>query len=205
MDRFKEQKGPPPDFDGGDEDRSVGEVDGGDHTPFAGGKVRRKASRYREHRGDYLHVSSRPGLMRILEKQGDTSILFADKVLKFTGSGKMKRRIFILTDFAIYLIDPETEAMTRRIALAAVEKVCLSKLSDNFFAIIIPTEYDLFMASTRKTELVQVMVDVTKSASDYDLEVLLSNRFEYNASASLVKEVSFEESQGGIKTKFLWK
>ena len=107
---------------------------------------------------------------------GDTSILFADKVLKFTGSGKMKRRIFILTDFAIYLIDPETEAMTRRIALSSVEKMCLSKLSDNFFAIIIPTEYDLFMASTRKTELVQVMVDVTKSASDYELEVLLSNR-----------------------------
>ncbi|EOA13991.1 hypothetical protein CARUB_v10027123mg [Capsella rubella] len=213
MDRSKVQRrpkydgdeSPPPDFDGGDEDHGAVEVSGGDQTPFAGGKVRRKASRYREHRGDYLHVSSRPGLMRILEKQGDTSILFADKVLKFTGSGKMKRRIFILTDFAIYLIDPETEAMTRRIALAAVEKMCLSKLSDNFFAIIIPTEYDLFMASTRKTELVQVMVDVTKSASDYELEVLLSNRFEYNASASLVKEVSFEESEGGIKTKFLWK
>ncbi|CAH8324710.1 unnamed protein product [Eruca vesicaria subsp. sativa] len=136
---------------------------------------------------------------------GDTSIRFADKVLKFTGSGKMKRRIFILTDFAIYLIDPETEGMTRRIGLAAVEKVCLSKLSDNFFAVIIPTEYDLFMASTRKTELVQVMVDVTKTASDYDLEVLLSNRFEYNASASLVKEVSFEESEEGIKTRFKWK
>jgi hypothetical protein len=61
------------------------------------------------------------------------------------------------------------------------------------------------MASTRKTELVQVMVDVTKSASDYDLELLLSNRFEYNASASLVKEVSFEEAEGGIKTRFKWK
>lgn len=78
MDRLKEQRRPkydgdessPIDFGGGDEDRSAGEVDGGDQTPFAGGKVRRKASRYREHRGDYLHVSSRPGLMRILEKQG---------------------------------------------------------------------------------------------------------------------------------------
>lgn len=200
MDRFKErpryddgEESPPPDSDGGDEDGLTPE-------PFAGAKIRRKASRYREHRGDYLHVSTRPGLMKILEKQGfdspppppaksdlflmincssnvgDTSIRFADKVLKFTGSGKMKRRIFILTDFAIYLIDPESEAMTRRIGLAAVEKVCLSKLSDNFFAVIIPTEYDLLMASTRKTELVQVMVDVTKSASDYELEVLLSNR-----------------------------
>ncbi|CAN8244464.1 unnamed protein product [Cochlearia groenlandica] len=204
--KFDGEESPPPYSDAGDESNVAEEESvGGAQEPFAGGKVRRKASRYREHRGDYLHVSSRPGLMRILEKQGDRSVLFADKVLKFTGSGKMKRRIFILTDFAIYLIDPETEAMTRRIALAAVEKMCLSKLSDNFFAIIIPTEYDLFMASTRKTELVQVMIDVTKSASDYELEVVLSNRFEYNASASLVKEVSFEEAEGGIKTSFLWK
>lgn len=78
MDRFKEQRrpkfdgeeSPPADVDGGDEDHGVAEEDGGTPEPFAGGKVRRKASRYREHRGDYLHVSSRPGLMRILEKQG---------------------------------------------------------------------------------------------------------------------------------------
>lgn len=74
MDRFKEPKfdddSSPPGVDGGDEDRSLREEDGGTPEPFAGAKVRRKASRYREHRGDYLHVSSRPGLMRILEKQG---------------------------------------------------------------------------------------------------------------------------------------
>lgn len=75
MDRLKDQRrprydgeeSPPPEFDDGDEE-------GGTPGPFAGGKIRRKASRYREHRGDYLHVSSRPGLMKILEKQG--SIFF---------------------------------------------------------------------------------------------------------------------------------
>lgn len=107
---------------------------------------------------------------------GDRKVLFADKVIKFTGSGKMKRRILLVTDFAIYIADPETDALKRRIALAAVEKLCLSELSDNFFAIIIPTEYDLLMASTRKTEIVTVLVDATKSASDYELEVALSNR-----------------------------
>ena len=107
---------------------------------------------------------------------GDKHVLFADKVLKFTSSGKMKRRILMITDFAIYIVDPDTNALKRRIALAAVDKMCLSELSDNFFAIIIPTEYDLLMASTRKTEIVTVLVEATKSASDYELEVVFSNR-----------------------------
>lgn len=96
--------------------------------------------------------------------------------MKFTGSGKMKRRLLLITDFAIYIMDPETESLKRRVALAAVETLCLSELSDNFFAVIIPTEYDLLMASTRKTEIVTVLVNATKSASDFELEVSLSNR-----------------------------
>lgn len=103
-------------------------------------------------------------------------MLFADKVLKFTVSGKMKPRLLVITEFAIYIVDPDTDSLKRRIALAAVEKICLSELSDNFFSIIIPTEYDLLMASTRKKEIVNVLVGATKSASDYALEVSLSNR-----------------------------
>ncbi|KAK3219680.1 hypothetical protein Dsin_013650 [Dipteronia sinensis] len=163
--------------------------------PFMGMKVRRKASLHRDYKGDYLDVPSRPYLMKILQKQGDNQVLFADKVLKFTGSGKMKRRILLITDFAIYLVDPETDSLKRRIALAAVEKMCLSELCDNFFAIIIPTEYDLLMASTRKTEIVTVLVEATKGASE-ELEVAFSNSFEYHAAAELVKEVQFEEVEG---------
>lgn len=113
----------------------------------------------------------------------------------------MKHRILLITDFALYIIDPETNALKRRIALAAVEKTCLSELSDNFLAIIIPTEYDLLMASTRKTEIVAVLVEATNSASDFELEVVFSNSFEYNADAELVKEIQFEEVEGGVKTR----
>ncbi|KAL9412408.1 hypothetical protein AB3S75_045938 [Citrus x aurantiifolia] len=175
-----------------------------DQEPFMGIKVRRKASLHRDYKGDYLDVASHPYLMKILQKQGDKQVLFADKILKFTGSGKMKRRILLITDFAIYLVDPETDALKRRIALAAVEKMCLSELSDNFFAIIIPSEYDLLMASTRKTEIVTVLVQATKGASE-ELEVAFSNSFEYHAAAELVKEVVFEEVEGGIKTRILTK
>ncbi|OIT02231.1 PREDICTED: myosin IB heavy chain-like [Nicotiana attenuata] len=184
-------------------DRNVTEDQNRD--PFMGVKVRRKASFHRDYIGDYLDVPSQPYLMKILEKQGDKKVLFADKVLKFTSSGKMKRRILLMTDFAIYIVDPDIDALKRRIALAAVEKLCLSELSDNFLAIIIPTEYDLLMASTRKTEIVTVLVDATKSQSDYELEVLLSNRFEYNATSELVKEIDFEETEGGVRTRIVRK
>lgn len=106
---------------------------------------------------------------------GDKQVLFADKVLKFTGSGKTKHRILLITNFAIYLVDPDTAALKRRIALAAVEKLSLSELSDNFFAVIIPYEYDLLMASTRKTEIVTMLVEALKSES-VQLEVVFSNR-----------------------------
>ncbi|KAJ4971734.1 hypothetical protein NE237_004833 [Protea cynaroides] len=176
-----------------------------DQEPFMGMKVRRRASLHRDYKGDYLDVPSQPYLMKILEKQGDQKVLFADKVLKFTGSGKMKRRILLITEFAIYMVDPEIDALKRRIALAAVDKLCLSELSDNFFAVIVPTEYDILMASTRKTEIVTVLVEAIKSTSEYEIEVLFSNRFEYNATAELVKEVQFEDVEGGVKTRIVRK
>ncbi|XP_052732325.1 uncharacterized protein LOC108330634 isoform X4 [Vigna angularis] len=78
---------------------------------------------------DHIDILSHPNVMRLLNKQGDQIVLFADKVLKFTGSGKMKYRYLMITDFAVYLIDPETDSLRRRIALAAVEKICVSTWS----------------------------------------------------------------------------
>lgn len=172
--------------------------------PFMGVKARRLASFHRDYRGDYLDVSSNPFLLKILDKQGDRQVLFADKVLKFTSTGKMKRRILIVTDFALYVIDPETYSLKRRITFSAVEKLYLSTYSDNFFAVIIPTEYDMLMASTRKTEIVTVLVDSAKNTS-FELDVVFKNRFEYNPSADLVKEIHFEEVDGGVKTRILVK
>lgn len=148
---------------------------------------------------DYINLPSRPYLMKLLNKQGDQIVLFADKVLKFTGSGKMKCRILLITDFAVYLVDPETDSLKRRIALAAVEKLCLSELSDNFLAVIIPTEYDLLLASARKNEIITAFVEA------YELDVVSSNRFQYNAASDLVKEIEFEEVEGGVKTRILRK
>ncbi|XP_047157077.1 myosin heavy chain IB isoform X1 [Vigna umbellata] len=145
---------------------------------------------------DHIDILSHPNVMRLLNKQGDQIVLFADKVLKFTGSGKMKYRYLMITDFAVYLIDPETDSLRRRIALAAVEKICVSELTDNFLVVIIPTEYDLLIASARKNEIITAFVEA------YEPEVVSSNRFEYNAASNMVKEIEFEEIEGTWRILF---
>lgn len=105
---------------------------------------------------------------------GDKDILFSDKVMKFTASGKIKRRILLITDVAMYLIDPETNKLKRRVALTAVKKLCLSKLSDGFFAVIVPCEYDCLMLSTRKKQIVDVLIESCSSTSEEMVE--FSNR-----------------------------
>ncbi|XP_076896070.1 uncharacterized protein LOC143548916 [Bidens hawaiensis] len=142
---------------------------------------------------DYVDVRSKPYLMKLLHRQGDGGVLFADKVFKFTASGKVKKQLVLITDFAIYIIDPEIYALKRRIPLAAIEKLCLSQLSDHFVALIVPTEYDLLLATTRKTEVVTVLVQSMKTTSNYELEVSSSNSFEYHAASDVVNEIHFEE------------
>ncbi|KAJ3670931.1 hypothetical protein LUZ60_008357 [Juncus effusus] len=175
----------------------------GDGMQFMGMKVvRRRSAIDQDCKGDYIGVDSDKYLSKILSKQGDTRILFADYVLKFTSSGKMKKRILIITDFALYLLDPESDKLNRRIALAAVESTWLSNLSDNFFAIVVPSEYDSLMASCRKKEISDALLEATEGRnSGYQLDVVISSRFEYHAADDIVKEIECEEIDGCVKTR----
>ncbi|KAJ7539254.1 hypothetical protein O6H91_11G083200 [Diphasiastrum complanatum] len=176
-----------------------------EQEPFMGMKVRRRSSMNRAFTGDYLEVASNQQILKLLSKQGDRLVLFADTVVKVNRKAKIRRRILLITDVAIYTLDADWCNLKRRIALNAVGKVCLSELNDNFFAIIVPSEYDCLFASTRKTEIVTILVEATKNILETPLEVNFSNRFEYYMDSEHVREVIFEEAEGGVKTKFISK
>ncbi|KAJ3694586.1 hypothetical protein LUZ60_010066 [Juncus effusus] len=178
-------------------DRFKEEEKGSAPKPFMGVKARRYASFHTDIKGDYLDVPSNQFISDLLSKRGDQKLLFADKIMKITGSGKIKPRVMIITDRAIYIADTDHDALKRRIALASIDRICLSKLNDNFFALVIPTEYDCLMTSTRKNEIVSVLVEATNSKPVYEVGVVFSNRFEFRSGADSVKVVQFEEIQGG--------
>lgn len=166
-------------------------------------KGRRRVSLNRQYHGDYLNVKANQSILNLLQKQGDKQLLFADNILKVNGSGKIKRQVLLISDVAAYLLDAQWGNLKRRIALKTVEQVCLSELSDNFFAIIIPTEYDTLLASSRKTEIVAVLVEAIKKLKDSPLEVVLSNRFECRVASDSTREMFFEEVEGGVKTRII--
>jgi Unconventional myosin tail, actin- and lipid-binding len=89
----------------------------------------------------------------------------------------MKKQILIITDFALYLVDPDSDSLKRRIALAGIDSVCMSNLDDNFFAIIAPSEYDCLIATSRKKEIADAILEATKGASaGYQIDVIISNQ-----------------------------
>ncbi|KAG9150075.1 hypothetical protein Leryth_027359 [Lithospermum erythrorhizon] len=64
--------------------------------------------------------------------------------------------------------DPETD-MYQINSLGS----CSMNRSDNFLAIIIPTEHDLLMASTRKNKIAKVLIEAIMNLPDYELDVFL--------------------------------
>eukprot|EP00246_Nothoceros_aenigmaticus_P008092 TRINITY_DN22584_c0_g1_i1.p1 TRINITY_DN22584_c0_g1~~TRINITY_DN22584_c0_g1_i1.p1 ORF type:complete len:222 (-),score=37.78 TRINITY_DN22584_c0_g1_i1:388-1053(-) len=174
---------------------------------FMGVKSRRRSSMNRLFKADYINVGANETVMRLLSKYGDKEVFFADHVVKVNRKIKMRRRICLVTNSALYLLDAEFFGLKRRVPLPIIGRLCLSELSDNFFAVIVPNEYDTLLASTRKTEIVTALVETTKklSSDNIPVEVLFSNSFQYLVDAESPVELQFEEVEDGVKTKFATK
>eukprot|EP00245_Coleochaete_scutata_P011389 TRINITY_DN4212_c0_g1_i2.p1 TRINITY_DN4212_c0_g1~~TRINITY_DN4212_c0_g1_i2.p1 ORF type:complete len:202 (-),score=35.60 TRINITY_DN4212_c0_g1_i2:73-678(-) len=171
--------------------------------PFMGMKVRRRSSSSKIFKGDYLNLTGNQTVLKLLSKQGDKAVLFADTVLKVDRRAKMVKRLLLITDLALHILEPDTFKLKRRILLQQIEAVCLSELNDNFFAVIVPSEYDYFLASTRKTEIVTVLVEATKKLGNINpVHVNFSNRFEYVIDSENVREVQFEQTEGSFFLPF---
>ena len=54
----------------------------------------------------------------------------------------------------MYNIEPGSSKIRRRIAIGNISHISVSLLSDNFFVIHVPQEYDYVYVSGRKTEIV---------------------------------------------------
>ena len=75
----------------------------------------------------------------------------------------------------MYNIDPTSVKIRRRIALANISHVSTSLLSDNFFLVHVPTEYDYLFISGRKTEVVAVLRLAYMDATGEELNVAMQN------------------------------
>lgn len=170
--------------------------------PFLGVKVRRRSSLNKVFQGDYLELNGNATVLKLLSKHGDKAVLFADAVIKVDRKFRMQKRLILITDVALYILETESFRVKRRISLETLESLRLSELNDNFFAVIIPAEYDYLLASTRKTEVVTVLLEATRKLTGHNISVKFSNSFEYNIDSETVRQVVFKQVDANVSTKF---
>lgn len=156
---------------------------------------------------------------------GDQRIVFSDIVIKINKRNKMQERILLITEAAIYNIDPGNFKVKRRIPISSVGGIKLSKLPDNFFCLHVPSEYDYLLVSSRKTEIVTNVIQYYEAATKSKLPVSFSNRyalwtslwsmrliafrllgsFDYKIDQDMYREIQFSSAEGGVSTQIFTK
>ncbi|KAA6395940.1 MAG: putative myosin IB heavy chain [Streblomastix strix] len=172
---------------------------------FMGQKERRKSSESKQLLGDYIGARTNPLIEKLISRTGDTAILFADEVVKVNKRLKMQKRVFVITNQAIYNITPESYKLRRRIALDKLNSLSLSCLSDNFLALIVPSEYDYLIASSKKTEIVMVLMEAFRQCTKHPLNINFANVFEYSIDKQTRREIIFKNVEGGVSTQIYTK
>ena len=83
----------------------------------------------------------------------------------------------VSSDGALYNIDPTTVKVKRRIQLANISRLSASLLSDNFFVVHVPLEYDYLFVSGRKTEIISVLRQAFTEATSQELSITMQNMY----------------------------
>lgn len=84
----------------------------------------------------------------------------------------MQERILLITENHICNVDKSTNyKIKRKISIKDVSCLVLSTFADNFFLIKVPSEYDYFFVSARKTEIVLRLLTAYQKLTDTPLEV----------------------------------
>ena len=101
---------------------------------------------------------------------GSERVLFSENVVKINRKGKQQRRVLLVTNKAMYNLVPASLACRRRILLQRVEKLVLSRFSDEF-VVRVPTEYDYRFTSPQRLEVVQLVQEARSALSGHPPQV----------------------------------
>ncbi|KAG2393751.1 hypothetical protein C9374_007282 [Naegleria lovaniensis] len=167
---------------------------------YKGRKARKKASMMREHMGDYLPNYYNKLVQQLLQKNGDTQLLFASEVLKINKSLKTQKRIMIITDKHIYNIDPQEFKVKRIIDLDEIEGASMSPFADDNFCLHVPSSYDYLYDSDKKTEILDVLSNAIMKKAQKKLPINIADTFSFSPSGNDVVNINFVEDSNANET-----
>eukprot|EP01132_Coremiostelium_polycephalum_P007665 gene7665-9430_t len=143
---------------------------------FKSNKERRRLSLERPFQGDYINYRENFPLKDIVNKNGNEKMMFAHSVNKYDRRSRSQRRVLLLTDAAIYFVaieknkdkedrkkKPWIYVQKRRLLLANVQTIEMSRLSDGFVVIKTMTDHDQLFECRRKTEFLGTLMKAYKT------------------------------------------
>lgn len=172
--------------------------------PFLGVKERRRSSSAKVTLGDDLRMATDALGAKSLAKHGISVVVFSAHCLKVNRRDELKRRILVVSDVGVLLMDERTKRIRRKFAWKDLKCVRMSVYADDFFALVAPDEYDVLCACNRKTEAIVAMREMWKryhrnagtgvvvdGENGVELSVEASEKFTFMASATRERRVEF--------------
>jgi len=102
--------------------------------------------------GDYLKLADHPLILEMLHTE---KLLLSLKTIKINRKLKNQERVLLVTDKAVYNLNPQL-INKRRVPLDRIVALTMSKKSEQF-VVHVPMEYDYHFSSTKNTEIAKVL------------------------------------------------
>ncbi|KAL9644311.1 hypothetical protein ABK040_005772 [Willaertia magna] len=163
---------------------------------FDGMKMRRKNSFHKKFFGDYIHLAKSELMKKISEDYGDQEVSFSSVVAKYNKKYKKQDRILLITEKAIYNIDPNGYIIHRQIPMRRIKAVTVSPYTDGFFVIHTPDEYDYVFESSKKTEILKILSDNYTNATRGKMKFLVKPSIKHKMKKGTEKRLDFREVEG---------
>lgn len=110
---------------------------------FFKNKDRRRVSVNRTFAGDYLCLASNGSIQKMLQKNGETQVLFSGAVNKINNRYKVQTRWLLISDKSIYYFGPpnatsKNPTLKRRLFVNQLVGISLSPMTDGYFVLHFP-------------------------------------------------------------------
>eukprot|EP01132_Coremiostelium_polycephalum_P006082 gene6082-7579_t len=149
--------------------------------------------------GDFLSIKTDPYTIQAIKKEEDDNaeVQLSINVSKINRHHKIQKRMLIITRTNIFHAsshkpkkDGSWFTIKRKIPFASIDKLSLSKLSDNFFVIHVSNEHDYICETNRKTVLITL------------LSKLYQKQLSKNLAINFSDTISFRTQKGETEAKF---
>jgi hypothetical protein len=120
--------------------------------------------------GDYLGLRNNADVYRTVLSHGDEKLLFSDYVLKVNRSGTRKKRMFLITESAVYTMLPNKRGtLTRRINIENIKSVSCSKKKSTLLVLHHVSDSDFLYEAPKRPEIMFLLIALHRQRAGSEL------------------------------------